>query len=198
MRTISMPAAVLIFLCHMAAGSAPTPSGKSVRGDRSQPQLALAQKQASSQVTAAAGETAAEFHPVVSRERGTVVALLVSAVETAAAETTKALPKDVVILRGSPLGAVKLEHKLHSQARKIKCETCHHPSKPEKPNKAAQQVCSDCHTKVATSPMKTKLQAAFHNPSASAGTCIGCHKAENAKGKAAPVKCVACHKKSNT
>jgi hypothetical protein len=122
----------------------------------------------------------------------------IPAVGTAAAQATKALPKDVVILKGSPLGAVKFEHKLHSQARKIKCETCHHPSKPEKPNKAAQQVCTDCHTKVATSPMKTKLQAAFHNPSAAAGTCIGCHKAENAKGKAAPVKCVDCHKKSNT
>jgi hypothetical protein len=119
--------------------------------------------------------------------------------KSAGSDSSKtAVPKDVAILRGSPMGAVKFEHKLHSQMRKIKCETCHHPSKPEKPNKAAQQVCSDCHTKVATSPMKTKLQAAFHNPSASAGTCISCHKAENAKGKAAPVKCVDCHKKSNT
>ena len=32
------------------------------------------------------------------------------------AEVQKALPKDVVILRGSALGAVKFEHKLHSSA----------------------------------------------------------------------------------
>ena len=45
--------------------------------------------------------------------------------------------------------------------------------------------------------MKTKLQAAFHNPTAQAGLCIDCHKAENAKGKKAPVKCADCHKKEN-
>lgn len=45
--------------------------------------------------------------------------------------------------------------------------------------------------------MKTKLQAAFHNPTATAGLCIDCHKAEDAKGKKAPVKCADCHKKEN-
>ena len=115
--------------------------------------------------------------------------------KTAVAETKQALPKDVVILRGSPLGAVKFEHTLHSQARSTKCETCHHPSRREKPAAALQQACSDCHTKVAISPMKTKLQAAFHNPAAAGGTCIDCHKVENAKGKVAPVKCLGCHKK---
>jgi len=39
------------------------------------------------------------------------------------------------------------------------------------------------------------LQAAFHNPSATSGLCITCHKTENAEGKAAPVKCADCHKK---
>ena len=79
------------------------------------------------------------------------------------AEAQKALPKDVIVLRGSSLGAVKFEHKLHP-ARTAKCETCHHPSKREKPATALQQACSTCHTKVAISPMKTKLQAVFHNP----------------------------------
>lgn len=106
-------------------------------------------------------------------------------------------PKDVVILKGSPMGGVKFEHKLHSTARGIKCETCHHPSKPEKALKAPQEACSDCHTKPATPPLKTDRPRAFHKPMATGGTCIDCHKAENAKGKKAPTKCLECHKKTN-
>jgi len=115
--------------------------------------------------------------------------------KTEVAQTKQAMPKDVVILRGSALGAVKFDHKLHSLARSTKCETCHHPSRREKPAAALQQACSDCHTKVAIAPMKTKRQAAFHNATAAVGTCIDCHKAENAKGKPTPVKCLGCHKK---
>ena len=104
---------------------------------------------------------------------------------------------NVVVLTGSPLGGVKFDHKAHAVEQKIKCDTCHHPSKPEKPLTSAHEACTDCHTKTATPPMKTKLQAAFHNPTATAGLCIDCHKAENAKGKKAPVKCADCHKKEN-
>ena len=43
--------------------------------------------------------------------------------------------------------------------------------------------------------MKTRLQAAFHDVKAQSGTCIDCHKKENAKGKKAPLKCQECHKK---
>lgn len=106
-------------------------------------------------------------------------------------------PKDTYILKGAPMGGVKFDHKLHTESRAPKCETCHHASKPEKPLTAAQQACTGCHTKTATPPMKTKVQAAFHNPVAQAGTCIDCHKAENAKGKKAPTKCLDCHKKEN-
>jgi hypothetical protein len=109
-------------------------------------------------------------------------------------QTTKAAPKDVVLLKAS-LGTVHFQHKIHSETRKIACETCHHANRPEKPGTAPQEACSTCHTLTARPPMKTKLQAAFHNPTASAGTCIDCHKAQNAKGKAAPVKCLECHKK---
>ncbi len=110
----------------------------------------------------------------------------------------QAKPKDTAILKGSPLGGVKFEHKLHQGRAANKCETCHHASKPEKPSKAPQQACMECHTKAAQAPMKTGLPAAFHNPAAQAGTCIDCHKAENAKGKKAPVgKCMDCHKKEN-
>jgi hypothetical protein len=109
----------------------------------------------------------------------------------------KKVPKDVIILKGAPLGGVKFLHTAHSKERNIKCETCHHPSKTEKSSTAAQQACTDCHTRIAKAPMKTKLQAAFHNPTATTGICIDCHKAENAKGKKAPTKCLECHKKEN-
>lgn len=123
----------------------------------------------------------------------------VSQAETKPASSSqpaKTAPKDVVVLKAA-LGGVRFEHKLHSESRKIACETCHHASRPERPATAAQQACGQCHTSVAAAPMKTKLQAAFHNPTATAGTCIDCHKARNAKGQAAPVKCPDCHKKEN-
>ncbi|MGC2323978.1 MAG: cytochrome c3 family protein [Terriglobales bacterium] len=104
---------------------------------------------------------------------------------------------DTVVLKGAPMGGVKFNHKAHAVDQKIKCDTCHHASKTEKPLTSPHQACTDCHTKTAEAPMKTKLQAAFHNPTAQAGTCIDCHKAEDAKGKKAPVKCADCHKKEN-
>ena len=100
-----------------------------------------------------------------------------------------------MVLTGAPMGGVRLEHKLHVERAGNTCEGCHHASKPEKPATAPQQACSACHTKVAAPPMKTKYQAAFHNPMAQSGTCVDCHKAQNLKGKKAPVKCAECHKK---
>ncbi|OFW04647.1 MAG: hypothetical protein A3H96_09680 [Acidobacteria bacterium RIFCSPLOWO2_02_FULL_67_36] len=106
-------------------------------------------------------------------------------------------PKTVV-LKGSPMGGVKFEHTLHTKDRNIKCDTCHHASKPEKAKTSDYQKCTDCHTKVATAPMKTKTQAAFHDPMAKKGVCVDCHLAENAKGKKAPTsKCADCHKKEH-
>jgi hypothetical protein len=111
----------------------------------------------------------------------------------------QAKPKDTYILKGNPLGGVKFEHKLHTERAAEKCETCHHPSKPEKALTNPQQACTECHTKTVAAPMKTNTVGAFHkNATAQAGTCIDCHKAENAKGKKAPVKCMDCHKKENT
>ena len=110
----------------------------------------------------------------------------------------QAKPQDVMILKGSPLGAVKFTHKVHSETRAAnKCETCHHPSKPEKPGTAAQQACRDCHTKPLPAGMKTKTQAAFHNPMAKSGTCIDCHVKSKAAGKVAPTTCGKCHSKAN-
>lgn len=117
------------------------------------------------------------------------------ACSTLVAEEKKA-PKDTYVLK-APLGGVKFQHKAHATDRKIKCDTCHHASKPEKASKAAQEACGDCHTSTATAPMKTKLQAAFHDPTAKKGTCIDCHVKENAAGKKAPTKCTECHKKDN-
>jgi len=118
--------------------------------------------------------------------------------KTASAEPKKVPTQDVFMLRDSPLGAVKFEHKLHQERVANKCETCHHASRPEKPAKAAQQSCFDCHTKPPQPGMKTGRQGAFHNPTAQSGTCIDCHKMQNAQGKRAPTKCMECHKKENT
>ncbi|HWR15021.1 MAG TPA: cytochrome c3 family protein [Terriglobales bacterium] len=118
--------------------------------------------------------------------------LVIMAVCAYAAETAPG----TVVLKGAPMGGVKFDHKAH-EARGAKCETCHHASKPEKALKTAHQNCQECHTTTVAAPMKTKAQAAFHNPAATAGVCIDCHKAENAKGKKAPTKCMECHKKTN-
>jgi hypothetical protein len=90
--------------------------------------------------------------------------LLVVAMFTYAAETAPG----TVILKGAPMGGVKFDHKAH-EGRGVKCDTCHHAAKPEKAPKSAHEACQDCHTTTATAPMKTKAQAAFHNPAATAG-----------------------------
>jgi len=125
-----------------------------------------------------------------------IILILILTASVAAQGKKKAEP-DTVILKGAPMGGVKFTHKVHVDRAANKCETCHHASKPQKANTAPQQACRDCHTPTAAAPMKTKLQAAFHNPTAQAGNCITCHKTENAKGKKAPVKCMECHKKDN-
>ena len=104
---------------------------------------------------------------------------------------------DSVVLKGAPMGGVKLMHTAHTKDRNVKCTQCHHPSKAEKPMKGENQKCSDCHTKAAAAPMKTTIQAAFHDKMAKTGTCIDCHVKENAAGKKAPTKCNECHKKEN-
>ena len=98
-------------------------------------------------------------------------------------------PAQPLVLADSPLGAVTFDHSKH----KLDCKTCHHESRPQKPATAAQQACRDCHTKPAQPGMMTVRQAAFHNPSATAGTCIDCHKQ---KGGDAPTTCKQCHVKT--
>ncbi len=105
-------------------------------------------------------------------------------------------PTNSIVLKGAPMGAVKFDHMSHLKVAG-KCNVCHHASKPQKALKSAQEACTDCHTNPATPPVTTKLQAAFHNPSATSGLCIDCHKTEDASGKAAPLKCADCHKKNN-
>lgn len=125
------------------------------------------------------------------------VALLLAAAGLVTVDSFgQAKPKDTIILKGGPLGSVKFEHKLHSETYAAnKCETCHHPAKPEKAAAAPQQACTSCHVTPQKAPMKTNKMAAYHNMAANTGTCIDCHKAENAKGKKAPAKCVDCHKR---
>jgi len=116
----------------------------------------------------------------------------------AAGAADQAAPADIMILKGSPLGGVKFPHKAHAETyAEKKCETCHHPSRPEKPATAPQQACRDCHTKPPQPGMKTATQGAFHNPVAKSGTCIDCHLKMNAEGKKAPTMCMQCHNKAN-
>jgi hypothetical protein len=102
-------------------------------------------------------------------------------------------PKGKVTLPAK-MGAVTFDHEAHAGKQKIACTTCHHPSRSPKPLAAEQQACRECHTMPAAPPMKTSLQAAFHNPTAGKGTCIDCHRKQAAAAKA-PVKCLECHKK---
>lgn len=109
--------------------------------------------------------------------------------ETKAAPPPATPPAKPLVLADSPLGPVTFDHSKH----KLDCKTCHHESRPQKPATAAQQACRDCHTKPAQPGMTTVRQAAFHNPSATAGTCIDCHKQ---KGGNAPTTCKQCHVKT--
>jgi hypothetical protein len=120
--------------------------------------------------------------------------LFIAGAMLAGAQAPKA--PGVVVLKGAPNGDVTFDHAAHVKAAASKCDGCHHASKPEKPAGAAQEACRKCHTKAATAPMKTKLQAAFHNPMAKAGTCVDCHVKLVAAGKKAPAKCTDCHKKA--
>jgi hypothetical protein len=92
------------------------------------------------------------------------------------------------------LGAVSFDHERHASEPGTACTTCHHASRPQKPLVSENQACRDCHTMPAVPPMKTSLQAAFHDPKGAAGTCIDCHKK---RGGSAPVKCLECHKKKS-
>jgi hypothetical protein len=136
----------------------------------------------------------------VSKRKAVVVVLgllVLMAVGSIGLAQEKKVPQDIIILKGNPMGGVKFLHTAHSKERNIKCETCHHPSKAEKPATAAQQRCSDCHGKTAAAPMKTNYKTAFHDATAKKGICIDCHLKENAAGKKAPTKCTECHQKAN-
>jgi hypothetical protein len=93
-------------------------------------------------------------------------------------------------------GNVTFDHAKHSKMEGVKCEQCHHASKPEHPAKSAHEACGTCHTKPATAPMKTATMNAFHVAMAKSGTCIDCHTKQAAGGKKAPLKCPDCHKKA--
>ena len=133
-------------------------------------------------------------HAILAVILGLAVLMAVSVPAFAQAKT----PKDTMVLTGSPMGGVKFKHEEHSKNRGIKCDVCHHASKPEKAAKVATESCADCHAKTAAAPMKTTYKLAFHDAMAKKGTCIDCHTAENAKGKKAPTKCMECHQKANT
>jgi hypothetical protein len=116
----------------------------------------------------------------------------------AAVVQAQAKAPGVVILKGNPMGGVKFDHTAHVKTAGDKCETCHHASKAEKPAKAPQEECQNCHAKTATAPMKTTARLAFHDNLAKKGICVDCHVKQAAAGKKVPAKCADCHKKENT
>ncbi len=122
------------------------------------------------------------------------ISVLLTGLSWMAAETK---PPGIVILRGNPTGGVRFDHPAHVERADKKCEVCHHASKPEKPLAAPQESCFDCHTNPPTPAVKVSRQGAFHNPAATAGTCIDCHKRSNAMGMKAPTRCTDCHRKAN-
>ncbi|MBZ5537726.1 MAG: cytochrome c3 family protein [Acidobacteriia bacterium] len=190
MRMMLRSGVMLAALFLMLAGCSRKPSDESSRSESAKPQATQAKSQTASQGTSPAAEKATESQAASATPHPPA--------KTAPAEPKKVPTRDVFILRDSPLGVVKFEHKLHQERAANKCETCHHTSRPEKPAKAAQQSCFDCHTKPPQPGMKTGRLGAFHIPTAQAGTCIDCHKTQNAQGKKAPTKCMECHKKENT
>jgi hypothetical protein len=110
----------------------------------------------------------------------------------------KPAPTSVVLKAfKSPMGNVKFDHAKHSKMDGVKCDTCHHASKTEKPYaaKIAHQACDACHTKPAVAPMKTVNP--FHVAMAKSGICVDCHVKQAAAGKKPPAKCPECHKKDN-
>jgi hypothetical protein len=110
----------------------------------------------------------------------------------APARTAAERPRGKITLPAK-LGAVTFDHEKHAGKPGVACTTCHHPSRPAKPLASENPACRHCHTMPAAAPMKTSLQAAFHDPKGATGTCIDCHKQQ--KIGAAPLKCLECHKK---
>lgn len=108
----------------------------------------------------------------------------------ASAKPKSTPPTKPILITGNPMGAVRFEHSKHPVA----CDTCHHAAREPKKGSAPQEACTTCHTKPPQPGMKTGKQAAFHNATATAGTCIDCHKKS---GGSAPTKCTQCHKKEN-
>lgn len=190
MRMMLRSAVILAALFLMLAGCSRKPSDESSRSESARPQATQAETQTTSPGTSPAAEKAAGSQAASASPHPPE--------NTESAEPKKMPAQDVFMLRDSPLGVVKFEHKLHQERAANKCDTCHHTSRPEKPAKAAQQSCFDCHTKPPQPGMKTGRQGAFHNPTAQGGTCIDCHRTQNAQGKKAPTKCMECHKKENT
>jgi hypothetical protein len=55
-------------------------------------------------------------------------------------------PAQPIAMKGPTMGDVIFLRSAHTHVAG-KCEVCHHASKPEKPVRASQEACTDCHTK---------------------------------------------------
>lgn len=127
--------------------------------------------------------------------RSLFLGLLCMAVAAQGPKSSAPKAPEAILMKDAALGSVTFQHKPHEARTGEKCATCHHASKPERPETKPSQACRDCHAKPPAAGMKTSRQAAFHNSTAQAGVCIDCHKKQVAAGKKAPVKCAECHLK---
>lgn len=126
-----------------------------------------------------------------------MIVLLAAAAWAQDPDALRPAAPDVIALNDAALGTVTFQHKLHQERAEGRCDTCHHATKPEKPEARPYQACRECHTKQPQPGMKTSRQAAFHNPPAQSGTCVDCHKRQLAGGKKPPQKCFDCHKRES-
>lgn len=99
-------------------------------------------------------------------------------------------PAELVLKTAAGKKPANFGHKKHQAS--LKCGDCHHGKAADgtKANYADGQAigkCESCHNDtMKNEKLNSYMKAAHVN-------CKDCHKAEEAKGKAAPTKCTGCH-----
>lgn len=173
------------------AQASPTPAPTPAAQPAPATQAAPAKSQPAAPATPAASPTPAPVVTAAATPMPSPAAAAPAPAPKPAPQAKPTAPAKPIVLPGGALGKVTFDHSKHAKAE---CATCHHPSKPEKAATAAQQKCTDCHTKPPQAGMKTGRQAAFHAPNGQSGTCIDCHK-KTASAPAPPTTCKQCHVK---
>jgi len=142
-------------------------------------------------------------------KKQSLIVLLVAAVAVAflfsagyAADPADTMTMNSKVYDKHTKAQVVFSHKKHSAEYKIACADCHHVIKDGKntwKEGDPVQKCEACHSEAKPpagkdAPEMTKEQKiAKYHYTAIHENCVGCHKAEKAKGKNAPAACKDCH-----